>query len=157
MLTTNSKIFIVTSLLAQQLGSEISRMSDYAFGESHPEHPRNDYGIPVGFASVVNNGYCHCFATLVAQRLQGAKVDVNIVGSPTHVFLERDGFYYDARHPSGTLLRPTRYPHNLIQYDTPEVILREFPHYGEALESLSFLNGTEWSTTYQSILKSIGV
>lgn len=132
--------------LAAVFADHIPAISEYAFGYSYPKDPRDDDGNPIPVAVFINNGLCHVFAKLVAVRVPGASV----VGHPSHVWLEQGGLHYDACYPQGverTVM--TRYPDMLLDYGLHQTVLREFPHYSEALHSMAWLAQTEWADAYR--------
>lgn len=103
-------------------------------------------------AQIINFGLCHVFAKLVLLR----HPEVRLVGSPTHVFLELDGLYYDSAHPAG-IDSLTRYPLPLLDYSSTKKLTYEFPDYITALAAVSWLLQTSWKAQYIQLCREVRI
>lgn len=132
----------------------VRMLSRYAFGYDCGESPKADDGTPVPIDTYINNGLCHAYALLLQTRLKELGVYSHLVGSPTHVWVESGGEWYDS---AGT--PETNWPHDeLFDYDNRDILLREFPFLYEGMLTLSSAllmtpEGRSWANLADNILE----
>jgi len=115
------------------LSPSVRMLSCYAFGYECSEEPKADDGTPIPIDTYINNGLCHAYALLARARLKEMGIDCHLTGSPTHVWIEWEGEWFDS---AGT--PETRWPHDqLFDYDDRKTLVAEFPFVYEALIVLS--------------------
>lgn len=105
--------------LKAQLESSRDFLSNYSYGSDAENR---------SIENIINNGLCFCFASEVKNRFP----ECNLVGSPTHVFIEYDGLFYDIQNEKGSVEKLTKYPFPLINYNLKCNLLDEFYNFNEA-------------------------
>lgn len=131
----------------------VAELSKYVFGYSYGDNPKGDNGELIPVDTFINNGLCHAYGLLLKTRLADLGVCSYLTGTPSHVWIESGGEWYDS---AGT--PETSWPDELFDYDNRETLLREFPHTYEGLlvlsEALSKVNGARhWCAVANRILE----
>lgn len=128
----NSIIEEVLTELNNTLSEHIPTLSYYAYGIATDTDD---------ISAIINNGFCHAYATIAYERLLDRGIVVSLVGSPTHVFMKYGIMFFDAANVKGSLEPLTRYPYPFIDYSKESKIEEEFYAYREALSILRGITG----------------
>lgn len=132
--TFNRKITNAMLDIKIPLYGALAELTEYAYGYPYTDDDCDGDRLADVIGSAINNGLCHVFAKLTQAYLKTKNIHVEVLGSPSHVFIGTEDRYYDYNWPVGTMLSTlTKYPEDLLEgYDEWEHILSEFQCIPEA-------------------------